>query len=277
MKTPKTLYVLIAIFCVFAIVAGIYAQFFEVKNSGKNNENDANLVAEGKSQEAIKAEFSMLFTNTVNLNGLDTTGIAKLKDNQEIVYQLDRTESTDAYEIDIHIPVVNIKNNVASSFNNVTQTVFANKANEVLRKKDAENKTLYTIDYVAYVNEDILSIVIQSTLKEGKNAQRVIVQTYNYNLLTGEEVNLNGLITKKTLNAEEVNQKIKRVIRAADEESKLVASAGYNEIFSRNLDDPMYAVENSGTVFLGDNQKLYIIYAYGNQNFTSEMDIVLFE
>ena len=39
----------------------------------------------------------------------------------------------------------------------------------------------------------------------------------------------------------------------------------------------IYTVANSENFFLGENGKLYIIYAYGNQNFTSEMDIVLFE
>ena len=36
MKNPKILYILISIFCVFAIIAGIYAQFVD---SG-NNETD---------------------------------------------------------------------------------------------------------------------------------------------------------------------------------------------------------------------------------------------
>lgn len=277
MKTPKTLYILIAIFCVFAIIAGVYAQFIEGGTRHSENTNNENIVVAEKDRETIKAEFNDLFTNTINLNGRDTTGITKLKSDQEIIYALDKTESTEAYEIDIHVPVVNIKSDVASSFNKVTQAVFANKANEVLKKTDTTTKTLYNIDYVAYVNEDILSVVIKSTLKEGQSAQRVIVQTYNYNLSTGSEVKLNDLVTKKALNKDEVNNKIKSVVQEADNEAKVIASAGYNEVFSRDLNSSMYTVDNSGTFFLGDNQKLYIIYAYGNQNFTSEMDIILFE
>lgn len=277
MKTPKTLYILIAIFCVFAIIAGVYAQFIEGGTRHSENTNNENIVVAEKDRETIKAEFNDLFTNTINLNGRDTTGITKLKSDQEIIYALDKTESTEAYEIDIHVPVVNIKSDVASSFNKVTQAVFANKANEVLKKTDTTTKIIYNIDYVAYVNEDILSVVIKSTLKEGQSAQRVIVQTYNYNLSTGSEVKLNDLVTKKALNKDEVNNKIKSVVQEADNEAKVIASAGYNEVFSRDLNSSMYTVDNSGTFFLGDNQKLYIIYAYGNQNFTSEMDIILFE
>ena len=277
MKTPKALYVLIAIFCVFAIIAGIYAQFIEQGTGSSGVGNNGSTVVGGKDRETIKSEFNSLFTNTINLNGFVTSGISKLSSDQEIIYSLDRTENTDAYELDIHIPVVNIKSDVASKFNNITQMIFADKANEVLGKTDTTTKTLYNIDYTAYVNDEILSVVIKSTLKEGQNAQRVIIQTYNYNLTTGSEVTLNDLITKKALNKDEVNNRIMAVVQEADNESKLVASAGYNEVFSRDLSSDMYAVDNSGTFFLGNQEQLYIIYAYGNQNFTSEMDIVLFE
>ena len=190
---------------------------------------------------------------------------------------MEKTENTDAYEIDIHLPVMNIKSDVASSFNKVTQAVFANKANEILKQKEATtSKTLYSVDYVAYINGEVLSVAIKSTLKEGDNAQRVMIQTYNYNLVTGAEVKLSDIVTQKAYNKDEVNSKIQQVVTEADAESKAIASAGYNEVYSRNLDDSMYLVDNSSIFLLGPDSKLYIIYAYGNQNFTSEMDIVVF-
>ena len=56
-----------------------------------------------------------------------------------------------------------------------------------------------------------------------------------------------------------------------------VQNAGYSVDFSRDLSSGIYSVEKSTTFFLGEDEKLYIIYAYGNQNYTSEMDVVLFE
>lgn len=273
MKTPKTLYILIAVFCVFAIIAGIYAQFIEGNPKNTNKIGDTTVV---KDRETIKKEFYNLFTDTLNLNGYDTTGIVRINANKEIVYPVEREETTDTYEINIHIPVINIKGDVANSFNKVTQAVFANKVNDVLRNKDANSKTLYSVDYVAYINGDILSVAIKSTLKEGDNAQRVMVQTYNYNLLTNTEVKLSDVITQKAYNKDEVNSKIKQIVKEADDESKAIASAGYNEVYSRNLDDNMYLVDNSSIFLLGPDSQLYIIYAYGNQNFTSEMDIIVF-
>ena len=45
-------------------------------------------------------------------------------------------------------------------------------------------------------------------------------------------------------------------------------------IYKRNVEDDMYKIENSDNYFLGPQGEIYIIYAYGNMNFTSERDIV---
>lgn len=279
MKNPKILYILITVFCVFALIAGIYAQFISPDRGGTNtNKGKDENVTLPKDVETIKAEFNDLFTNTVNLNGYDTTGISKIKTEEEIVYTAyNINKATDAFEIHIRIPVVNIKTEVANSFNSVTQALFANKASEILGKTDTASKTIYSIDYVSYVNGDILSVVIKSTLKEGDNAQRVMIQTYNYNLTNHTKATLTDLITAKGLNKEDVNRQIKTVVKEADDASKAVQNMGYNDIYVRDLTNQMYAVDNASTYFLGLNQELYIIYAYGNQNYTSEMDIVLLE
>ena len=283
MKTPKMLYVLIGIFCVFAIIAGAYAQFVEKGHtnniSGTQNNVDNNKVnINDKTAETIKNEFQTIFTNTINLNEYDDTNIKKIKADEKIVYSpYNINENKDSYEINIHIPVVNINSEVASSFNKITQEIFANKANEVLKKTDTTSKTIYSIDYVAYVNNNILSLVIRSTLKEAESVQRVIIQTYNYNLQTNTSVTLNDAISLKSLNEKDVENKIQSTIKEADDQTKAILSMGYSNIYTRDLNNDMYKIANSKTFFLGENGKLYIIYAYGNQNFTSEMDIVLFE
>ena len=48
---------------------------------------------------------------------------------------------------------------------------------------------------------------------------------------------------------------------------------GY-DIYSRNLKDEIYKVENTSNYFWYE-EHLYLIYAYGNNNNTSEMDIVI--
>lgn len=281
MKDPKILYILIIIFCIFAIIAGIYAQFIAQKNDETNNLNveETIMMEEGeKSQVELKEQLNELFTNTLNLNGYDTTGIQKLNTEEDIVYTAyDIQETNDVYEVNMKIPAVNIKNELSITLNNATQTTFINKANEIIANKESKKKTIYTIDYAAYVNNDILSLVIRSTLKEGTAAQRVMIQTYNYNLTNNTEASLVDLITVKKLNKDEVNDKIAKVVKIAYNESQALKNMGYNQIYNRDLTNEMYTVDGAGVYFLGPNGELYIIYPYGNNEFTSTMDIILFE
>ena len=279
MKNPKVLYILISIFCVFAIIAGIYAQFID----GNSNENtvqtgsDANIVQE-KTQQEISNDFTALFTNTLNLGGFDTTGIAKLDNTKEIVYSAyDVERNTENYELNLHIPVININSELSNTFNRSTLTTFINKANEIIEKNDSSMPTLYSVDYAAFINDNVLSVVIKSTLKEGDSSQRIMVQTYNYNLSTNTEVPIIDLITMKQLNRDEVNNKIMQVVSAAAQEDQTLQDMGYNQVYVRDLTNEMYIVENAGAYFLGANRDLYIVYAYGNAEFTSKMDIIYFE
>ncbi len=280
MKAPKTLYILISIFCVFAIIAGIYSQFFEKKANNGNlitGDNKKNTITE-ESLDTIKEKFGQIFTNTINLNGFDDSNISKINSEKAIVYTAyDVVKNEKSYEMNIKVPVVNIKNEVGNSFNTLTQSIFVNKANEIMSSTNQTSKTIYRLEYAGYINDNILSVVIRSNLKEGTNAQRVMVQTYNYNLTTGQSVTLDDLIQKKSLEKNNVEKKIKAVITEADNQSKTIQNAGYSVDFSRDLSSGIYSVEKSTTFFLGEDEKLYIIYAYGNQNYTSEMDVVLFE
>ena len=278
MKNPKILYILISIFCVFAIIAGIYAQFVDSGNNETDIAGQDEIIENEKTQQEIKNQFDSLFTNTLNLGEYDTTGIQKIIADKDIVYSaIDLEDSNDSYELSLHVPIINIKSELSNSLNQITQATFINKANEIMQNNNTNNKTIYSIDYVAFVNYDILSVVIKSTLKEGESAQRVMVQTYNYNLSTNEEASLIDLITLKQLNRDEVNNKIMQVVTAADNEDKALESMGYNQVYIRDLTSKIYTVDNAGAYFMGPNQEVYIVYAYGNGEFTSKMDIVLFE
>ena len=281
MKNSKILYILIGILCVLAIIAGIYAQFF-VKDVDKNNvimpninRVDDNLISE-KTQEELKEELMGLFTNVMNTTDYDFTNIKKLDSRKEIVYSaFDIQKQENNYEVDIHLPVINIAGEVVTNFNMITQNIFANKASEVL-KSNNPYKTIYSVNYVGYINGDILSLAIKSTLKEGNNPQRVIVQTYHYNLVTGEKETFADCLARTGVEQQEAQNKIQRAVKTAADEANILLHSGYS-IYTRNLNDAIYQVPNVTTFLLGQNGKLYAIFAYGNQNYTSEMDVVSFE
>lgn len=279
MKNQKLIFILVGAFCVLALIAGIYAQFF-VGSSNNNNiqnpDNSINNEIKPKTQEEIKSQLNSLFTNEIISNDYDETNLQKRDASKGIVYSAyDIQKQEGNYELDVHLPVININDSVATDFNKMTQSIFANKASEILNNKYTE-KVIYSVDYISYVNDNILSLVIKSTLKQGNNPQRVIVQAYNYNLETGEKVQLVDVLAKRNIIQSDCQNKIHEIATKAQEEAQVLVQSGYT-VYNRNLSDSMYQISNISTFFLGKNEELYIIFAYGNQNFTSEMDVVLYE
>ena len=279
MKNQKLIFILVGAFCVLALIAGIYAQFFVGSSNNGNIQNpDDNINNEikPKTQEEIKSQLTSLFTNEIISNDYDETNLQKRDASKGIVYSAyDIQKQEGNYELDVHLPVININDSVATDFNKMTQSIFANKASEILNNKYTE-KVIYSVDYISYVNDNILSLVIKSTLKQGNNPQRVIVQAYNYNLETGEKVQLVDVLAKRNIIQSDCQNKIHEIVTKAQEEAQVLVQSGYT-VYNRNLSDSMYQISNISTFFLGRNQELYIIFAYGNQNFTSEMDVVLYE
>ena len=278
MKNQKLIFILVGAFCVLALIAGIYAQFF-VGSSNNNNiqnpDNSINNEIKPKTQEEIKSQLNSLFTNEIISNDYDETNLQKRDASKGIVYSAyDNQKQEGNYELDVHLPVINIKDSVATDFNKMTQSIFANKASDILNNKYTE-KVIYSVDYISYVNDNILSLVIKSTLKQGNNPQRVIIQAYNYNLETGEKVQLVDVLAKRNIIQSDCQNKIHEIVTKAQEEAQVLVQSGYT-VYNRNLSDSMYQISNISTFFLGKNEELYIIFAYGNQNFTSEMDVVLY-
>ena len=74
----------------------------------------------------------------------------------------------------------------------------------------------------------------------------------------------------------EVQNKITDTVTRAKEEAEILVQSGYS-VYSRDLGSDIYKLTNISNYLLGANGELYIIFAYGNQNHTSEMDIVLYE
>jgi hypothetical protein len=273
MNQRKIMYIAISAVCVLAIIAAIFEQFTLSKGSKNNNNIKEEVVAE-KTQEELKREFNSLFNNEISYNNYETSNIKRTDVSKEIVYtayDINKTEEN-KYEVEIHLPVINISNDVAIGFNKITQSIFADKATEVLNNNSGET-IIYNVEYTGYVNGDVLSVIIKSTLKQGANPQRIIVQTYNYNLKTGNEVTIYDAIKQRNVSESDVSTKIQKQILNAISEANSLQATGY-EIYSRDITSEIYTVANSENFFFGPDGKLYIIYAYGNNNYTSEMDII---
>ena len=270
-KTRKIIYISIGIICAIAAIVILYVQF--IKGSDIELKFSSNDMSEDEYQE-LKADFDSIFTNTIT-NG-DQTEYNKYYENKDLVfigYQKEENKDNE-YNLNVNIPYINIKNEQTIEYNKEIITTFQKKAETILNSTN-NNNVIYTVEYGAYVEDGILSIVIRSNLKEGANIQRVIVQTYNYDLVNNKEVTIDEILKLKNIDKSFANNKIKNEIKESQEQVEGLKKIGYT-IYERNPDNDMYKIENVIEFFVGKNKNLYIIYAYGNEEFTSEMDLVIF-
>lgn len=273
-KKLKRFYISILVICIIAILGAIIIQIVKDQQAIANN-NKLSIEDINDQINVNREEFSNLFKNKVNYLENNRYRIPKkIEENKEIVYlgyQNSEIKVND-YELDVNIPYINIDNETAREFNTQIKDIFENKAKSVLNSQN--NNVLYTVDYSAYVSNNILSLVVRSTLKEGANPQREIVQTYNYDLINQEECTLDKILELKGITKKQAGQTIKIEIKEIQERVEELASLGC-VIYARDYTDDIYNIDNVTEYFLGEDNVLYIIYAYGNNNHTNEMDIVI--
>ena len=274
-KKQISIYTSIIIVCTICLVTAFYVQFYarisfsellgisEKKQFGNKTEEEI---------EELKSDFNKVFINNIEEDNGDNDN-KKSDKNQKLVYtQYEKKESnTNNYDLEIHIPHINIKSEIVDEYNKEIEDIFVNKARNVLQ---SENKNIiYTVEYVANVQDDILSLMIRSNLKEGVSAQRIIIQTYNYDLRNNKEINLEEVLKIKNIDISVLQGKITDSIKTEQKKVEDLEKLGYN-VYSRDVSNDMYKIENSKEFYL-TNDTLYIIYAYGNDNFTSEIDLIV--
>jgi len=271
----KILYIIIIVICIIAVIVVFTAQM--IKNNelslGKNTEIELPQLSDYQINEH-KEEFNEIFENKVNYLENNSYKITKIKDNEEIIYRgyQNNESKVNDYELDVNIPYINIRNETIDEFNLQIRDVFEKKAKSILNTQNSN--VIYTVDYCAYISNNILSLVVRSTLKEGGNPQRDIVQTYNYDLINQKECTIDDMLKFKGITKKEASQKIKDEIRKVQDKIDELAKLGYT-VYSRDYTSDIYSADNVTEYFMGKDNALYIIFAYGNQNHTSEIDMVV--
>ena len=264
-KKRKLIYIAIGVVCILAIIFAIVIQMIQLSTPKPK--------VEEKPVIEVK-EFNSIFDNKINKQKFDIGQIDKINDDKEIVYTAyEYTEKLDGkYDIDVKIPSINIENEESETINKEISDIFKAKAQSIMSNENSKN-IIYTVEYTAYINTNILSVVIKSNLKEGQNAQRVIIKSYTYNITSGELIDINELLSIKKEDETKVRKEIQKVVSANAKQSESLKSLGY-KVYERNINDEMYNVENISNFFYGPDGVLYIIFAYGNNNFTAELDVI---
>lgn len=259
----------IVVICIVCINLAVYFKIIEKDDKTQKGEE---VIVDSV---ALTENFENIFDNKIDYQNNTVTSANKKDATKEIVYTnyTKQEKQEDRYDINVNIPYININNNDIDIINKEIENIFYAKINDIL--VGTENKqAIYNVKYKAYVNDNILSLVISSELKEGDNSQRLIIKTYNYNISSNEVLDINQVLNYRTLNTQTVQKKINETIKEAMQTSSAYQELGYNK-YIRDLNDEMYKVENTKVFFLGEGKSLYILYPYGNSNYTREMDLVV--
>lgn len=266
----KIFYISIIVICIISVILAIVLQ-------SKTDEEEYSKKVPQMDQEQIntyKDEFDTIFKNKVNYMENNSYKIMKVKKEEEIIYtgyHIKENKIND-YELDVNIPYINIVNETTEKFNEQIKDIFEKKAKSVLNTQG--NNIIYTVNYSAYVTNNILSLVVRSTLREGNNPQRDIVQTYNYDLTEQKEYTMEQFLEIKGMSKQQANQRIKEEIKEVQKKVEQLSQLGYS-VYARDPNNDIYSINNVTEYFIGENNALYIIFAYGNENNTNEMDIVV--
>ena len=278
-KKPKTnvksviIYTISIITCIIAIIIVGFSIYYGSDELDRLiTIGGSTITQEEEDYQALISNFENIFQNQLEEYETDIT-IEKIDKEQEIVYTYytKNENKKNSYDMNLNIPYINIDNEMIAKYNEEIKETYEKKAEKILQ---TENKnTIYSLQYEATIENDILSLVIRTSLKEGSNAQRLIIQTFNYDLKNHKEITLEEMIYQKQLNLDEIQNKIDKEIETEYRRVEDLKSLGY-EIFERNPEDEMYQIKNTQEFFIKDGN-IYIIYAYGNEHFTSEMDLVI--
>lgn len=274
-KREIIIYVVIILICIISVIVAFYVQFYGRVDFGKLLGIDKSINVYGtKTAEEIEnltSEFDSIYNNSISYE--EDVENKKQDKTKELVYTNKEAKETkqNSYDIDIHIPAINIDNEVIDKYNSEIEE-FNKKAQEIL---NSENKNIiYTVNYTANVQNGILSLILHSNLKEGNNAQREIIQTYNYDLRNNKEITLEEMLKIADVDLQIAQNTIKTKIIEQQNRVNELKNLGYS-IYSRDIDDEMYNIENVEEFYI-TKDSLYIIFTYGNQANTSEKDVIVF-
>lgn len=274
-KKSIIIYGIIIFVCIVALLVAFYVQFYARIDLGRLVGINKDIVYGNKTddeKQEIKSEFLRLFNNSIE-NTEASYNSKKEDESKNLVYTdyEKKEKNPNSYDIEVHIPNINIKSEIVDNYNKEINETFTSMTEKVLKSEN--RNVIYTVDYSANVQNGILSVIIHSNFKEGTKAQKVIIKTYNYDLRNNKEVSLAEVLNFENIDKQIVQEQINTEIKKEQQKVEDLEKLGYN-IFTRDVNNDMYKVENAKEFYF-TKDVIYIIYPYGNNSNTSEMDIIV--
>ena len=209
-KRRITIYIVSIIICVIALV--VVACIIVLGNDFTDGLFGISSIKNKTEQEQRELidNFDNLFNNGIEISNSELQ-VTKIDENQDIVYnQYSKQEKSDGnYDLDLNIPYINIDNEIIKGYNQEINDIFVQKAESVYQT-EGEN-IIFKVEYEAFIENNILSLIIRSNLKQGSNPQQDIVQTYNFDLINNKEITLIDEISLLGLDESEVQKRIDNI------------------------------------------------------------------
>lgn len=275
-------FIVLALICIVAICLGIYTQFFYKYSDTDPLMLGVNIGSKKTAEEIdiLKAGFNNLFTNSLIINS-ENVRVDRIENSKDLVYTGYNllNEDENFYSVNAQIPILNIDTDQAKKVNAEIKNEFYDTANNVMRRN--EGNTVYSVSYASFINQDILSLVVKASLKEAGKAEKVTIKTYCYSLpekrilALNDVLNYTDILNVKGLSPETMQTTINDEIKKAYNNAKIIA-ADYGTLYERDLNSEIYKLENTRNFFLTQDGYIYMVYAYGNNDYTNEMDIIIF-
>lgn len=263
-------FVVIILLCVVALFVAIYIEFFY-----QYSETDpffTGLVSSEKTQEEItnmKNGFNDLFKNSLTIEESQRDKV-----DSSIVqtgYQIQNNDDA-FYTIQVNVPTIQLNTQTAVDLNAQLKNDFYQNALGYMVQ--TERHIYYTVSYQAFYKDNYLSIVIKSSMKSGNDPESVIVKAYVYSIESDELVSINEMLEHTGITSKKAQAAIDKEIKAANNRSKTLA-VEFGEMYTRDVESEEYLVENAKNYFLTDEGNLYIVYTYGEDETTNEIDIII--
>ncbi len=274
-KKTWIIYISIFLLCIIGIGVALYISYFKNEKVGLPFGITDNESEQEDAYNELKMEFDTIFTNQLEIQQENITS-KKINDQYDyVITAFEEKEENDYLSLKASIPYINVNNDVAKGINSQIKSKYKNKVDE-LKSRASTNNTIYTVEYKSYIQNNILSLVIRCGYKEGSQDQKLSIDTYNYNLITNKILTLNEIFALKKINEQEAKNKIKNEIKKIQEQNQPLIEQGYN-FYKRDYTSEIYDITNVKQFLYGKDGMLYIIFAYGNNENTTEMDIVIFK
>lgn len=269
-------FLVLFLICVVALCVGIYGQFFYKYADIDPLMIGVNIGSKKTEEEIVllKSEFNSLFKNDITINS-ENVNVDKIEPMSNLVYTCFDLEDKDQnfHDVNVKIPIINIDTEEAKKINSEIMEEFYNTANNIMRKRDGS--TVYNVVYAAFINDEILSLVIKSSLKEEGKTEKVVIKTYNYSIAKERKISFTEILESKGIIKQEIQNNINQEIRIAYNNAKII-SQEYGILYERDLNSDIYKIENIDNYFITHDGYVYVVYSYGNYDYTNEVDIVIF-